>query len=564
MNTYYIFLNVLLILAGLVMLRHSFSRVRYFHQMIQQNGYKTGEFFRWLMNHFYSRILLPEHFLFLLVLFSLLFFLSGRITITSVTLILSVFALFWFGSIQRFRRDRQKKPLVYTPRMIRLAFTHAVLVLFFTFIIIEMAYTGRLLNTPIHIRQSAATLMLFDPYFLFFGLMLVDITIPMFLIFAAWINLPMEWLFHRRFKNRARRKLKEMPDLKIIAITGSYGKTSTKFITGALLKERYEVCVPPGSFNTPMGICKVINDHLNNRHQILLLEMGARYEGNIRELCQIARPHVAVITNMGKAHLETFGSQEAIIREKSTLAKELYPDGLLVLNADDENVARLAELREDVEVELAGVEHGGLRAGEIHYDQEGTRFSLNRMNNGRVQERQEIHMKLLGRHNVQNFLLAAAVAGRFNIRLATMASAAGKISPVEHRLELKKQNGLTVIDDAFNSNPIGARHALEILTSFPSGRKIIVTPGMIELGKLQEKENRSFGELIGKSSLDLVILVGQKQTAPILDGIRQSAGDTTDVRTVNSLFEANEIVRSYAEDGDVVLYENDLPDTFEG
>src|SRR5699024_6809254 len=119
------------------------------------------------------------------------------------------------------------------------------------------------------------------------------------------------------------------------------------------------------------------------------------------------------------------------------------------------------------------------------------------------------------RHNVQNMLLAIGVAQTFNMRLTTMATAAARMKPVEHRLELKQQGGLTVIDDAFNSNPVGAKNAVEILAQFNSGRRIIVTPGMIELGELQEEKNCAFGRQIGKAALDLVILVGQHQTEAI-------------------------------------------------
>jgi len=170
-------------------------------------------------------------------------------------------------------------------------------------------------------------------------------------------------------------------------------------------------------------------------------------------------------------------------------------------------------------------------------------------------------MKLLGLHNVQNFLMAAAVARSLGIRPATIALAASRVEPVEHRLELKRRNGLTIIDDAFNSNPEGARNAVEILAGFQSGRRVIITPGMVELGELQEEENRKFGERIADAGLDLVVLVGRRQTAPILEGIR-SRGRETRVEVVDSLFEANELVQRETSEGDVVLYENDLPDTY--
>ncbi|MDX1639128.1 MAG: UDP-N-acetylmuramoyl-tripeptide--D-alanyl-D-alanine ligase, partial [Balneolaceae bacterium] len=342
-----------------------------------------------------------------------------------------------------------------------------------------------------------------------------------------------------------------------IGITGSYGKTSTKFMIRDLLQERYRVCSTPGSYNTPMGICKVINNDLKAHHQVLILEMGARYEGNIDELCDIVQPDISVVTNVGIAHLETFGSQDAIARTKSTVVRRLNPNGTAVLNVDDPRVRKMAELRNDIEVVRVGLEQGEIKASDISYGPEGTRFTLHL--NGRTEPFQT---SLLGAHNVMNMLLAVGVATLFDIRPRTMALAASRIEPVEHRLELKRNDNLYVIDDAFNSNPVGARNAVEILSGFQSGRRIIITPGMIELGELEEQKNYEFGQQIGRAGLDLVILVGRERTKPIREGILFTGFDDGKIRVVNSLFEANDILRDFADAGDVVLYENDLPDSY--
>lgn len=562
MNLYYTVLNALLLLSTLILLKHSWYRFSYFLQMFQQHGYKINELYHWIIRNFYNRVIVAEHFLIIIVIFSLLFFLSERLTITAATWVLSLFTLFWFGSATRYKPDKDKKPLVYTARMKRLAATLGVIFIFFVFIVIDLSFSGRFLNTPIVIRDTGSALLIAEPYFLLFGLVVADMSLPFFLFLSAFLMKPVEKRVHNRFKKKARKKLSSLPGLKVIAITGSYGKTSTKYMIHALLQERYSVCMTPGSYNTPMGICKVINDDLEARHQVLLLEMGARYEGNIRELCNIAQPDVAVITNVGKAHLETFGSKETIIREKSTLAKELKPGGVLVLNGDDENVAAMAALSPGTDITLAGINNGSVRASDISYNEKGTRFTLTWLHDNEIVNEQQIKIKLLGVHNVQNFLLAAAVAHKFDIRPGTIAHAAGRIEPVEHRLELKNQNGLIIIDDAFNSNPVGARNALDILASFSSGRKIIITPGMIELGDLQDKENQEFGKYIAKANLDLIILVGKEQTQPIQNGILEVQPGADNIRVVSSLFEANDLVKEYAREGDVILYENDLPDTF--
>ncbi|MEX0771064.1 MAG: UDP-N-acetylmuramoyl-tripeptide--D-alanyl-D-alanine ligase [Balneolaceae bacterium] len=564
MNSYYTILNVLLLVSIGILLRYGGYRLRYFLHMFQLFGYKSHEFLEWASRHFFSRVITPEHVMINVVLVALLYLMSERMTVTAAAIVLSVFVFFWFGSVSRFSPEKEKKPLRFTPRMIRLTIAQTVLILLPLIVILDLAFTGRLLNSTISIREFGLPVLMADPYFLFFGMVLVDLMSPLLLLISAGLMKPVEKRIHEGFKKKARSKLAKLQDLKIVAVTGSYGKTSTKFMIHDLLNERYKVCVTPGSYNTPMGICKVINDDLEAHHQVLVLEMGARYPGNIRELCEIARPDVAVITNVGKAHLETFGSIDSIAREKSTLARELNPGGALILNSDDERVRQMADLREDVQVIQTGLNTGSIRARNVEIGEQGTRFIMlwESEPTSRPAE-QEIQMKLLGAHNVQNFLLAAGVAHTFGIRPATLALAAKKIEPVRHRLELKKEGDLYVIDDAFNSNPVGARNAVDILCSFKSGRHIMITPGMVELGEAQEEENRNFGRYLAEAGLDLVILVGPEQTKPILEGIRESGRINDNIRVVKSLFEANDLVRDYARSGDIILYENDLPDTYD-
>ncbi|MFW6157645.1 MAG: UDP-N-acetylmuramoyl-tripeptide--D-alanyl-D-alanine ligase [Balneolaceae bacterium] len=557
MNWYYTFIDSLLFLFVLVMLRHTFLRGRYFLHIFQLNGYKLNEFRQWLVEHWNSRVVMAEHILFNLIIFLMLYFMSNTVTGSAAIIVLTLFGLFWFGPFTYYRGEKPKKPLVFTARMIRLSIPFSLVCAVIPLLTIAISFLGRIPFTNIEI--TSPLLYLADIYLLSFGLVLGDTLVPFFIFIAGWLTAPIEKQVHNYYIRRAKEKLAQITDLKVIAITGSYGKTSTKFMIRDLLLERYSVCSTPGSYNTPMGICKVINNDLDASHQILILEMGARYEGNIDELCDIAQPDISVVTNVGLAHLETFGSQEAIARTKSTLVKRLRPGGVAVLNADDPHVRSMAELRQDISVVMAGLERGEITARDITYDHEGTRFTVHTENG----DTELFQTRLLGVHNVQNLLLAIGVGSALGLRLKTMSLAASRIQPVEHRLELRKQGELYVIDDAFNSNPVGARNAVEILSQFNTGRRIIVTPGMIELGDLQEQENRQFGEVIGRSGLDLVILVGHKQTAPIREGVLSTDFEVEKLKVVGSLYEANELIREYAQPGDVILYENDLPDTFD-
>lgn len=557
MNWYYTFIDILL--AGFVfaMARHTFLRGKFFLHIFQQKGYKLNELWDWMLTHWNNYVLTIEHFLYLVIISGMLWLISDTITGSASIIILSLFGIFWFGKFDYYNKQKEKKPLVFTPRLIRLCIPFVLFCVFIPGLLTYTGFTGHIPYTNVELELSA--LFSADIYLLSFGWILGNVMVPFWIFLAGKIMQPVEIRIHQKFIRLARQKLSRMPGLTIIAITGSYGKTSTKFMIRDLLKERKKVCSTPGSYNTPMGICKVINNNLKAHHQVLILEMGARYEGNIDELCDIAQPDIAVITNVGIAHLETFGSQEAIAETKSTLVKRLKPGGTAVLNGDDHRVRKMADLRDDISVIITGLENGTITATGISYDHRGTRFTVHQNGNDEL-----FKTKLLGAHNVHNMLLAVGAAHAFDIRLKTMSLAAARIEPVEHRLELKKEGDLYIIDDAFNSNPTGATNAVEILSQFSSGRRIIVTPGMIELGELEEQKNFEFGATIAKAQLDLIILVGPQRTKPIKKGIRETETDRgkNNIKVVSSLFEANDIVREYAKPGDVVLYENDLPDTY--
>ena len=564
MDLYTLILNAAIVTICLVFIRHSYARARYFLQMLQQHGYKTHEYRRWIVNHFSSRVITTEHLVYNTMILALLLLISfsADLTYLASVAIIFVFTVSWFGSVKQYVSEKEKKPLVFTARVQRLTGTLGVMLLGIYYYFGSFIFSPQLFYSSNALQEPVGRLFTADPYLLGFLLSLIDIAIPFLIFPAAWIMKPVETSIQNGFKRQARNKILSMPNLKVVAITGSYGKTSTKFVIDAFLKERLNVCVTPGSFNTPMGICKVINNNLHANHQVLILEMGARYEGNIKELCDIAQPDISVVTNVGIAHLETFGSKEAIAWEKATLARQLKPGGTLILNGDDPIVRDMGRDRTDITRILTASHDRQIWAEDHKIDENGTSFTLNWTKTDGY-ESTRVQTKLLGDHNVQNILLAAGVARTFDIRLKTLAVAASRLEPVEHRLELKKQGDLTIIDDAFNSNPVGAKNAVDILAEFNTGRRVIITPGMIELGDLEEQENKALGEHIARSGIELVILVGERQTAPIMEGIQETTHpDKPKVKVVSTLFEANDILSSYAQAGDVVLYENDLPDSY--
>ncbi|MGB1050180.1 MAG: UDP-N-acetylmuramoyl-tripeptide--D-alanyl-D-alanine ligase, partial [Rhodothermales bacterium] len=399
----------------------------------------------------------------------------------------------------------------------------------------------------------------------FAGFWLVDLLAPSVVAISAALISPYERRVHEGFKTQARARLLERPDLCTVAITGSYGKTSVKFAVREILAQRFPVLATPGSFNTPMGVSKVINNELNDDHRFLVLEMGIRHPGDIAELTEIATPDIAVITSIGVAHLESMGSIEAIAREKLTILDPLKKGDTAVVNGDDERVLQGAtSIRDsrsnDDQFSLLTVSttpgKGHCWAENIRYEVDGARFDVV-SNDG---DRAAVSTRLLGRHNVLNILLAIGVGMAAGLRLRQAVRGADRIEPVPHRLSIRQERGLTILDDAFNSNPVGAANAVEVLSQM-AGRRVIVTPGMIELGEQETVLNRAFGRQIAASADD-AILVGPQRTRPIREGLVDGSFPEERIHSVYSLFEAHAWIEQHCRPGDTVLYENDLPDQF--
>ncbi len=542
LNWYYFIIDLLSVLFIYIMARHIVSRGLFFLQIFQQKGYKRNEYLVWIKHNFSTYVHTTTKTLMNFVVVVMIWQ-REAITPTAATIILFLLVLFWYAFDKRYRRSQSKKPLTFTPRMIRLSVVSLLLIM-----------VPPTIGTWITFMPSE---FLFNIYFVALIWVFADMLVPYWVFPASLLLQPVEDHIQKGFIRSAKEKLGRLSHVKVVAITGSYGKTSTKFILRDILKQRFNVCFTPGSYNTPMGITKVINEDLDASHELLILEMGARYPGNIEELCDIATPDISVITNVGVAHLETFGSIDAIRDTKGALARRIRPHGLVVLNADDANVMRMKE-RTDVVYTTTGLKSGEIRAEDIRYDENGCSFTVI-MPDGTTGTAQT---QLLGAHNVSNILQGIAVGLHLGMRLPTMLLAISEMEPVEHRLELKRQGSIVVIDDAFNSNPVGAANAVDILSQFSGGRCVIITPGMVELGDLEEKANYDFGVAIGKANLDRIYLVGPERSRPIKEGILSAGADESNIITVRTLFEANNDLKNWLQPGDIVLYENDLPDTY--
>lgn len=475
---------------------------------------------------------------------------------TALTVILSVYYLHMlqlegyfvsqfmhhlFARVRRpkllFSQEKAKKPLHYTQRIIRLLVTVGILALLYNLCFTLFFFKG--ITNTLHFPATLFCL-------------LCPILSSVWVLIACVITKPLEKIIAAYYINDAKRILKKRPDLKIIGITGSYGKTSTKFILSTILSEKYSVLTPPASYNTTMGVVRVIRERLQPDDEVFVCEMGSRHKGDIKEICDIVHPQKAVITSIGPQHLDTFGSIEGVQAGKFELIESLPENGSAVFSSLNEYIRELFDRANCKKYSAGFLETDDVRAENISVGCSGSAFTL-----VTKQGSTECFTSLLGKHNISNILVAAAAALDMGLTLEQVASGIKKIRPVEHRLQIVNQKPVTVIDDAFNSSPDGASAALDVLGAF-TGRRIIVTPGFVELGADEDKYHVALGKKI-KENADVAILVGKKRTAKISEGLEGFKGE---VYTVANLNEATALLSKISVAGDAVLFENDLPDNY--
>lgn len=380
---------------------------------------------------------------------------------------------------------------------------------------------------------------------------------PIFCLIANAILFPVEVLGRKRYINGAKKILVGQKDLIIIGITGSYGKTSMKNFLGEILSEKYNVLVTPKNYNTDLGIARTIRKHLKPTHDIFVCEMGAMWEGEIAKCCEIAPPNYGIITAINSQHLQTFGSLEAIARTKFELATAVIANqGKLYLNYDNENVRQYSTDMNQYSYGLDG--EYDFYADHLKSSEGGQSFNFHH-------ESQviEFQTKLLGMHNIENLTGAIAVAKELGVSDEDIKFAVRRIKSVPHRLEYIDQGNLGIIDDSYNSNPISSKLAVDTLAQF-AGKKVIVTPGLIELGPEEARYNKELGQHIAKQKIDYVYLVGNSpQTDAVETGLSEAEFANEKIQRVNSPQEAvNCATRKYPADQLTVLLLNDLPDNY--
>src|SRR5216117_874984 len=332
--------------------------------------------------------------------------------------------------------------------------------------------------------------------------------------------------------------------LKVVAITGSNGKTSTKDFAAAVLARCFRVTRTEGNFNNHVGLPRTILE-ATSRDEIGVWEIGMNHPGEIAALAKLAAPDVAIITNIGVAHIEFIGSREKIAEEKGALAEAVGTKGTVILNSDD-SFSRSIALRARGKVVLAGTSAGTIRASEINQTESGTDFTITE---GAHRCRALVYVP--GVHMVQNALLAVAAGRVFGVSLEDCAAGLAAAPLAKARLQIKQIGGVEFIDDSYNANPDSMKAALRTLAELPAdGKRIAVLGEMKELGAESERGHREVGETAAALKIDQLIAIGDVAAA-IADAARHAGMRKTTV--VNSTSEAADLLRETAAPGDLIL-----------
>jgi len=523
---------ILFLISLLFIFVYFFIKNKKVLHMLQQNRYnEDNRYLKW-MNNNVKLIFINSNLSYLFIFFICLLFEQKTISI-----IVSVFYLVLaYIDYKKSKKEQVKKPLVVTARVKRLFVTTILIYALYVLLIIKF-YVPTYLNYYYFIL---GTLIYFN-YFVVFA--------------ANIINKPVEKCVYLNFKRQSDKKLKSLTNMDVIGITGSYGKTSTKNVVNDILSEKYIVFKTPQNYNTAYGLINTVNNYLDKYNDYFIAEMGTLKKNDIKTEADIVKPKYGILTKIGMAHLEAFGSIENIAKEKFDLIEKLPSDGVAILNKDDEYQVNY-EIKNDCKKVWYGIDNkADVTACDIKYFSDGMSFNV--LIDGK---KYPFKTKLLGSANVYNILAGIALSLELGLKIEQIQKGVSKIMPVEHRLELKSYGKLNYIDDAYNSNPVGSKMALDVLKLMP-GKKIVITPGMIEMGDKQYEINYNFGKYIAES-VDLAILVGKEQTKPIYDGIIDSKFDKDKVLVFNDVKDAINKAKTYFDEEVYILLENDLPDIF--
>lgn len=549
----------------------TFFRAKAYLMFFQQEEYDGPRFLNWLRHkRFFDRrftiwalVAIAGH----IVLIDLLKGeLGGTLYIlVPLFLIVGSFHAIWLSNETL---SKSKKPLAMTQRAKRIF--GVTLIIGVGLLLLVFAISGQLATTDHYYIEWGNSFLPSLGYverdYRLVGMILLSILhiqgIPGLLTLANKLLEPFEERVKAKFRQEAIEKLQGLNPT-IIAVTGSFGKTSVKHVLAHILDTAAPTLMTPGSVNTEMGITRIIREKLTPEHQYFIVEMGAYGPGSIARLCRLTPPHHGIITALGPAHYERFTSLETVARAKFELAEAVvHTGGNILLNCD----AMDAGLRQEREAAIPG-QYIHLGKGmdwtivKITQNQEGLTILLK----GPGDEEHQLAAPIFGDHQAGNIALAAITARKIGLPWAVIKGALATLYQIRHRLEVTRTpEGVTILDDAYNANPTGFASALRTLSDLvkPGGRRILITPGMVELGETHDSAHAEIGRLAAHH-VDIALLVTPERMASFEEAIKDEGRDAVQVLTFNDQESAEAWARGQWRAGDIVLFENNLPDLYE-
>jgi len=521
----------------LAFLAFAAKRLMTYLHALQQDDYDNIRLLRWIIEHqvFDKKL-------------SAALLLCGLLSFSTLVpfFMLSFLLFFAFGAIAYFEKDPRKiskKKLVLTTRAKRILF-------------LALGIAGFM------------GLGSFAMSSLFYWIILVQL-IPTFLILANLLLYPYEKAVQKKFYDEAHKKLQNINPT-VIGVTGSFGKTSVKHILGHILKNTAPTLVTPGSINTLMGITRIIREQLEPNCKYFVVEMGAYGPGSIEKLCKLTPPDSGIITAIGHAHYERFKTLETVAHAKYELAQAvLQKRGTVIVNEKTLDFAFTGALYENHQESFIVCGGPDVRDSSVLTQQDVEIKLIEQIKDGLIVsldwkgKNYILEAPLYGLHHGHNIALSFAAAVSLGLSPEDIEIALKTTPQIQHRLEVKKQpDGGALIDDAFNSNPDGFRAALDLMPILKdTGRSILITPGMVELGPAHDEAHLKLGAKAAEKC-DIVIIVNPERIPTFASGFLSKETGKPLLKFA-TFKEAEDWLIKNRQDGDVVLLENDLPDLYE-
>ena len=473
------------------------------------------------------------------------------------------------GFLKTFKSYYTKKPLSYILLIILIlslfnnAYIYAtcVFIVFLSLFIKEKSIKKLIITNRIKrlfLSFTILTIIVFSFSIKYPFLFTIYMMLPFIVVFINLINMPVEHLINKRYLKKAKAKLLQNKDLIKIAVTGSYGKTSTKNIITNILENKYLTLKTPASFNTLLGLSKTINTSLNNSYEVAVFEMGASKVGDIKEMAKFIDPDISIITDIGPQHIETFKSIENVIKTKFELIDQMKENDVAILNGDNEHIkSRIINNVNNIYY-YGFNKNSNAFASNIITVNGVTKFDI--FYNNQFVTRVETH--LLGTHNILNILASFLVFKvlidkyKFDLNIEEFTKEISNLKQITHRLSYEKRNNIHVYDDSYNSNIKGFKSSIDVISKIPY-KKIIITPGIVDAGSLTKTLNEDISKRI-KEVFDDIYIIDSYSGKYIYNALISQ----DNVHLNKTFIDAyNEVITKYQEEV-VLLIENDLPDNY--